>query len=178
MDLFKLHVGIDLRQHQTQASLAEVVRSKGLTTHATDTWDDLYFKLWLNCVEPNLPKDRPTFVTHYPVSQSSLCNRIQDETGFEWANRFELYVGQCELGNAFDELRDPRRQRANFEHDQRVRQQAYGNEWPQSPIDEPLIECLNQIPPVCGIALGVDRLAMVVLGANELKELIALEPHW
>jgi lysyl-tRNA synthetase class 2 len=178
VDLFQEHVGIDLRTHTTPESLAKVVKKFGLTGDAHETWDDLYFRLWLNLIEPKLPAHRPIFVTHYPVSQSSLCNRVKDEKGFEWANRFEVYAGGCELGNAFDELRDPVKQRQNFEHDQLVRREAYGKTWPESPIDEDLLRAISQMQPTCGIAMGVDRLAMVILGATQIGELIAVEPYW
>lgn len=178
-DLWMEHTGIDLRLHTSLESLAQVATEKKLAqSQSSDTWDDLYFKIWLNWIEPKLLIDRPCFVTHYPKSQSSLCNTVRDETGFEWANRFEVYLGQCELGNAFDELRDPQVQRKNFEKDQAIRKAAYGDSWPTSPIDEELLTAIASMPPTCGIALGVDRIAMVVFGVQNLDELVALEPYW
>jgi lysyl-tRNA synthetase class 2 len=94
-DLFERHAGTDLRTHQTAPLLAARARALGISADDHEPWDDLYFKIWLNRIEPELPADRPCFVTHYPVSQSSLCNRVRDEHGFEWANRFEVYLGQC-----------------------------------------------------------------------------------
>lgn len=178
VDLFLEHLNLDLRTHQTSGALAARARGLGLGADDHESWDDLYFKLWLNFIEPKLPPTRPCFVTHYPTSQSSLCNRVKDEKGFEWANRFEVYVGQCELGNAFDELRDPAVQRSNFEHDQKVRRDAYGKTWPESPIDEELLEAISRMKPTCGIALGVERIAMVILGANSIKDFTPVEPYW
>lgn len=178
VDLFEEHVQIDLRTHQTSASLALICGLNGLSADANESWDDLYFKLWLNLIEPKLPKNQPIFVTHYPVSQSSLCNRVLDETGFEWANRFEVYVGQLELGNAFDELRDPALQRKNFEKDQKIRRDAYGDQYPTSPIDEDFLAAIEHMPPTSGIALGLDRICMLMLNAKNIDEIIPLKSEW
>lgn len=176
-ELFQKHAGIDLRG-STSKTLAELCKKNHLPANEQEPWDDLYFKLWLNLVEPKLPVDRPCFVTHYPVSQSSLCNRVKDEQGFEWANRFEIYVGKLELGNAFDELRDSHIQRENFLKDQRIRRETYGDAYPVSPIDEELLQAIEKMPPTCGIAIGLDRLAMLLLGAANIDQVIPLASHW
>lgn len=176
-ELFQKHAGLDLRD-STTAELAARCQREGMPATSDEPWDDLYFKIWLNLVEPNLPIDRPCFVTHYPVSQSSLCNRVKDERGFEWANRFECYAGKLELGNAFDELRDPVIQRKNFIHDQKVRADVYGDSYPVSPLDEELLAAIPEMPPTCGIAIGVDRMAMLLLNANRIDEVIPLATHW
>ena len=177
-DLFLEHVNIDLRTHLSSESLAHACEMHNIQVQAHEPWDDLYFKLWLNLIEPKLPKNKPCFVTHYPLSQSSLCNPILDEKGFAWANRFEVYVGQFELGNAFDELRDSKKQRRNFEHDQKIRREIYGDAVPTSPIDEEFIAALEKMEPTCGIALGVDRMAMLILGAATIEEVIPLPSFW
>jgi len=178
VDLFAEHLNIDLRRCSTSADLAKVCREHSISAEGSESWDDLYFKLWLNEIEPKLPKNRPVFVTHYPVSQSSLCNRLKDETGFEWANRFELYLGQLELGNAFDELRDPAVQRANFLKDQKIRRETYGDTYPESPIDEEFLAAIAKMPPTSGIALGIDRFCMVMLNAKTVDEVIPLQSYW
>ncbi len=178
VDLFQEHIGIDLRTHQESVKLAEVCKQHGLDASASEPWNDLYFKLWLNLIEPKLRRDQPLLVSHYPLSQSSLCNPNQDETGFLWANRFELYVGNFELGNAFDELRDPIKQRANFVHDQKERREVYGDSMPESPLDEELLAAIEHMPPTCGIALGLDRIAMLILGVDHIDQVIPLKSYW
>ncbi len=177
-ELFIKHAQIDLRQNQSIVDFKKQCLLLQIHTDATDTWNDLYFKIWLNIIEPKLPKNTPCFVSHYPLSQSSLCNPIADDQGFMWANRFELYCGQLELANAFDELRDPVQQRANFTEDQKIRTTTYGDTWPTSPIDEELLSAIAAMPPTCGIAIGLDRLAMFLLNAPNLKTLLALPSHW
>jgi lysyl-tRNA synthetase class 2 len=175
VDLFSTHLGVNLRELTEARALAELCRKQGLQAENHEPWDDLYFKLWLNLIEPKLPQNEAYFVTHYPLSQSSLCNPILDETGFAWANRFEVYVGRTELGNAFDELRDPAKQRANFLKDQKIRRDTYGTEWPESPIDEELLAAIEKMPPTSGIAIGLDRLFMLLLGARTIDEVLFLK---
>ena len=103
---------------------------------------------------------------------------MKDERGFEWANRFECYAGKLELGNAFDELRDPVIQRKNFIHDQKVRANVYGDSYPVSPLDEELLAAISEMPPTCGIAIGVDRMAMLLLNANRIDDVIPLATPW
>ena len=176
-DLFLQHAGIDLRG-STAKQLSELCNQHHLPASENEPWDDLYFKIWLNLIEPKLPSDQPCFITHYPVSQSSLCNRVKAAQGFEWANRFELYVGKLELGNAFDELRDANIQRENFLKDQRIRKEIYGESYPASPIDEELLTAIELMPPTCGIAIGLDRLAMLLLNAHTIDEVIPLASYW
>ncbi len=178
VDLFLEHLGVDLRTHETPKSLAEACARFSIRADASEPWDDLYFKLWLNEIEPKLPKNEAYFVTHYPLSQSSLCNPVLDEQGYPWANRFEVYVGQIELGNAFDELRDPAQQRANFEKDQKIRRESYGDAYPESPMDEELLEALHHLKPVSGIAIGLDRVCMLLLDAGKIDEVLLLPSHW
>ncbi len=177
-DLFESVLGFDLRTHVTPESLHEQCSRFGIPSDPKEPWDDLYFKLWLNRIEPGLPQDGAYFVTHYPLSQSSLCNPVRDEKGFAWGNRFEVYVGRTELGNAFDELRDPEQQRKNFLKDQSIRREAYGDLYPESPIDEELLSAIAEMQPVSGIAIGLDRLAMVLLDEHRIEEVLFLKSHW
>jgi lysyl-tRNA synthetase class 2 len=178
VDLFLEHLKIDLRSHQTASMLAKICEIHQIQASADESWDDLYFRLWLNLIEPKLPKNEAYFITHYPLSQSSLCNPIADETGFKWANRFEVYIGQTELGNAFDELRDAPTQKKNFEKDQEIRKSTYGDAYTESPIDDELLAALPLMKPTTGIAIGLDRLAMLLLDAKTIEEVLYLESFW
>lgn len=165
-DLFVEMAGIDMVQASTRDQLARECVRLGLGERAEENWDDLYFKIWLNRIEPNLPSDRAVFVTRYPRSQAALSVIDQDPDGTEWAKRFEVYAGGLELGNAFEELTDPVEQRKRFEKDMDLREQIYGPEFPRNKMDEEFLEALAEgIPPSGGIAMGVDR--MVMLFANE-----------
>lgn len=166
-DLFRDIAGIDLAACASAADLARECKRLGLACDlAREDWDDLYFKIWLNLIEPKLPQDRAVFVTRYPASQAALAVIDSDPDGSRWARRFEAYAGGLELGNAFEELTDPAEQRRRFEKDMQLRARVYGPDFPPTPIDEGFISALSEgIPPSGGIAVGVDR--MVMLFANE-----------
>ena len=148
---------------QQVGDLAESCKRLGLQTDPVkDTWDDLFFKIWLNCVEPRLPKDQAVFVLRYPPSQAALSVLDQDPDGSNWAKRFEVYAGGLELGNAFEELTDPVEQRRRFERDMMERTRIYGSDFPPTPIDQKFLAALEKgMPPSGGIAIGVDRMAML-----------------
>jgi len=165
-NLFLETVGIDLVKNHSVELLAQECRRLKIQTDASDTWDDLYFKIWLNLIEPKLPENQAVFVTRYPASQAALSRLDQDPDGSQWAKRFEVYIGGIELANAFEELTDPVEQRKRFVDDMDLREKTYGPSFPKSPIDEDFIAALEQgLPPCSGIAMGVDRLVM--LFANE-----------
>lgn len=165
-DLFLQITCIDLTQKSTVQDLALECKRLGLSVLKDETWDDLYFKIWLNFIEPALPQDQAVFVTRYPASQAALAVIDTDPDGTHWARRFELYAGGIELGNAFEELTDPVEQRRRFTKDMELREQIYGPSFPKSPLDEEFLNALEEgMPPSGGIAVGVDRLVM--LFANE-----------
>jgi lysyl-tRNA synthetase class 2 len=120
-------------------------------------------------VEPALPRDKPVFVMDYPVSAAALSRR---KPGRETvAERFELYINGVEIANAFSELIDPVEQRQRFETWARERK-ALGA--PAYPLDEDFLAALEiGMPPSGGIAMGIDRLVMVLAGAKSLDEVMA-----
>lgn len=142
-------------------------------------WDDLFFRVMLNGVEPELAKlGRPVILYQYPESQAALSNLVTDARGLRWAKRFEVYAGGLELGNAFDELADAREQRRRFEKDMALRQALYGESFPPNPIDEDFLRDLERMPPSGGIAMGVDRIVMYFTGATEISEVLWLASYW
>jgi lysyl-tRNA synthetase class 2 len=168
-DLFLEHAGVDLVRSADAAALARECARLGLSCSAGDTWDDLYFRIWLNVVEPRLPADRAVFVTRYPASQAALARVDKDPDGSTWARRFEAYAGGLELGNAFDELTDPVEQRARFASDMELRARVYGPDFPASPLDEGFLAALEEgMPPAGGIAMGVDRLVMLLADETDI----------
>lgn len=169
-DLFLQHAGVNLVAANTGELLAAECRRLGIACDlARDTWDDLYFRIWLNRIEPLLPAERAVFVTRYPASQAALAVVDSDSDGSRWARRFEVYAGGLELGNAFEELTDPVEQRRRFVEDMDLRARAYGPEFPKSPLDEEFLEALEEgLPPSGGIAMGVDRIVMLFADEPEI----------
>ena len=143
-------------------------RTIGIPAHPDDRWDDLFFRVFLDRIEPMLGQDAPTILTDYPVCMAALSRPKPGTPAV--AERFELYVGGLELANAFGELTDPVEQRRRFEADMDLRARVYGN---RLPIDEDFIAALEHgLPPSAGIALGFDRLVMLATGASRIDQVL------
>lgn len=167
---FTRHLGVDpLSADKTE--LREVAAKLDLSNIA-DTEEDrdtLLQLLFTMGVEPHIGRDKPTFVYHFPATQASLAEISTED--HRVAERFEVYYKGIELANGFRELTDSREQRQRFEQDNRKRA-ARG--LPQHPIDNNLLDALEHGMPECsGVALGVDRLIMIALGASSLSEVLA-----
>ncbi|MFN7952656.1 MAG: EF-P lysine aminoacylase EpmA [bacterium] len=161
--LFEAHAGIDLARAGDVPRLRDACERIGVASRAEDSWDDLFFRVWLDRIEPELPRDRAVFVCRYPASQAALAVVDDDPDGTRWARRFECFAGGFELGNAFEELTDPAEQRARFAADMRERTRAHGDEILPNEPDEGFLEALEEgMPPAAGIAIGVDRLVMLL----------------
>ena len=139
--------------------------NSGLTTMDRDGWLDL---LMSHCIQPNLGQGRLSFVYDYPASQASLA-KIRPGTP-PVAERFELFMDGVELANGFHELQDAAEQRARFEEELQCRQE---NGLESVKIDEYLLAALEAGLPECaGVAMGLDRLMMVLIGAGRMKEVL------
>ncbi len=175
--LFQELAEVDLVAANTSALLArECVRlglipaGSSVEQLADEPWDDLYFRIWLNVIEPRLPQDRAVFVHGYPASQAALSVIETHPDGSRWARRFEAYAAGIELCNAFEELTDPVEQRARFEKDMQLRSSVYGESFPPTPLDEDFLEALEEgLPPSGGNALGIDRLVMLIADESDIR---------
>ena len=167
---FQRHLEIDpLSADKTQ--LREVAAKLDLSNIA-DTEEDrdtLLQLLFAMGVEPHIGKDKPTFVYHFPASQASLAQISAED--HRVAERFEVYFKGIELANGFHELTDAREQQQRFEQDNSKR---VARGLPAQPIDQNLLDALAAGLPDCsGVALGVDRLVMLALGAEQLSDVLA-----
>ena len=131
-----------------------------------DDWDDVFFKVFLEKIEPNLGQGQPTIIYEYPAHMAALARLKPGDPRF--AERFELYICGLEIANAFGELTDPVEQRERFEDAMALKARLYGEPWP---VDDDFISALEAgMPESGGIALGVDRLAMLVTGAENIND--------
>lgn len=134
--------------------------------------DTLLELLLSHLIEPNLPKEQLTFVYDYPTSQCALAQVHEDAEGNLVAGRFELYVGGYELANGYQELADAVEQRRRFDMDNQVRAEKG---LVQVPADEKLLAALDSGLPACsGVALGLDRLLMLMLGSKNIRDVLCL----
>jgi lysyl-tRNA synthetase class 2 len=132
--------------------------------------DDLLNLILGHCIEPHLGQGGPEFLYHYPPSQASLAKLTQSD-GCLVAERFELYIRGLEIANGYHELTDAREQRQRFEGDNRQRRSL---SLPEIPPDENLIAALQAGMPSCsGVALGLDRLLMIIQGVDSIQKVLA-----
>jgi lysyl-tRNA synthetase class 2 len=132
-------------------------------------WDDVFFHIFLDAVEPHLGRGRPTILHDWPAPLSALARRKPSDPRV--VERFEAYAGGLELCNGFGELTDPAEQRQRFESDLKERARRG---LPAYPIDETFLAALAEgLPDCAGVALGIDRLMMLVCDTATLREVVA-----
>jgi lysyl-tRNA synthetase class 2 len=148
-------------------ALASAVSAAGMRVAADDTWTDVFSRVMVEKVEPNLGVGRPTILYEYPAVEAALA-RISPKDP-RVAERFELYACGVELANAFAELTDPVEQRRRLEAEMAEKDRVYGETYP---LDEDFLAALAVMPPACGCALGFDRLAMLATGAAHIDEVL------
>jgi len=128
-------------------------------------------EIMVNEIEPHLGA-HPVFLVEYPAVLGALArNKPGDPTV---AERFELYVGGLELANAFSELTDSAEQRRRFEHDEFSRRK---DGKPSRPMPEKFLAELDLTPECSGIALGLDRLVMLLTDSSSIDEVVAFAPE-
>jgi lysyl-tRNA synthetase class 2 len=142
----------------------------GIARHDGDSWDDVFFRIMFDRIEPRLGMGRPTILCEYPIAMAALARAKPGDARV--AERFELYACGVELANAFGELTDPAIQRARLTADMDEKQRLYGVRWP---VDEDFLAALEHGLPQCsGIALGFDRLVMLATGARHIEDVLWL----
>ncbi len=161
---------VDISGQTTVEELVAIAHGKGYHEARPDwPWEDLFYLIFLNEVEPRLPRDRPVFLTEYPVQMGALARRKSGDP--VTVERFELYVGGLELANAFSELTDPVEQRERLLREREERHLLGRTIYP---VDESFLEALETgLPPAAGIALGLDRLVMLFTDAERIEDVLA-----
>ena len=133
---------------------------------------DLFDEIMTGDIEPLLGLERPVFLYDYPAERSALARLKADDPAV--AERFELYIGGLEIANAFSELTDAGEQRARFSRETACRHASGKTVYP---LPEKFLHELPAIPSTAGIALGVDRLVMVLLDAACIDDVVAFTPE-
>lgn len=172
-DAFQRYAGIDLLS-SVEASgatdrdhLAAQLLKAGIRHADDDTWTDMFSRVIVEKVEPNLGFGRPTILDEYPVCEAALARPSARDPRV--AERFELYACGVELANAFGELTDAAEQRRRFQAEMVEKQRVYGETYP---LDEDFLAALAIMPEASGIALGFDRLVMLATGAQRIEQVI------
>jgi lysyl-tRNA synthetase class 2 len=171
---FAAYCGIDLLatapdpRSPDRARLRREANRIGVRCAADDRWDDIFFRIFMERIEPKLGIGRPTLVHDYPVSMAALSRAKPGDPRV--AERVELYVAGLELANGFSELADAHEQRRRFEADMDLKERIYGERFE---IDEDFLAALaHGLPDCAGMALGFDRLVMLACGADRIEDVL------
>src|SRR5215467_884027 len=169
-DAFARHAGIGLLatldgRAGDRDALAHAAAAAGVRCADDDDWSDIFSRVLVERIEPNLGIGRATILDRYPLVEAALARPTRADPRV--AERFELYVCGVEVANAFGELTDAAEQRRRFEHEMAEKQRRYGERYP---VDEDFLAALGHMPPACGSALGFDRLVMLVTGASRIDQ--------
>ena len=173
-EAFEKFCGIDLLATAPDPLAPDVERLAAaaghleVAPHPGDDWEAFFFRIFLERIEPFLGIGTPTILYDYPLSMAALSRRSAADPRL--AERFEVYVCGIELANAFGELTDAAEQRRRFVADQAKKQALYGETYP---IDEDFLAALDcGLPECAGIALGFDRLVMLLTGAEDIEDVL------
>ncbi len=169
-DAIRESTGIDYMEYPTREALWIETQRLGLDVSPQPTWGKLIDELLGATVEPGLVQ--PTFIKDYPIDISPLAKASPDNPGH--VERFEIFIGGLETGNAYSELNDPLTQKQRFE-EQGLGAKAGDEE--AHPMDEDYVLALmHGMPPTGGLGVGIDRLTMILTDQTSIREVI-LFPH-
>jgi lysyl-tRNA synthetase class 2 len=172
---FERFAGIDLLATVTdgRGDRARLAAAAGQRVRITedDTWSDIFSKVLVEHVEPNLGQGRLTLLFEYPVPESALARAKPSDPRV--AERFEIYACGVELANGFGELTDAEEQRRRFTLAMDEKQRRYGERYP---LDEDFLAAVAGMPEASGVALGFDRLVMLASGATTIDQVVWTPP--
>jgi lysyl-tRNA synthetase class 2 len=131
------------------------------------SWEDLFQMVFLNHIEPQLPRDTPVFITRYPAAVPVLAQTIP---GTPWADRWELYLRGMEVANCFGEETDPVRILQFMQDQQHLKEQLHR---PTPPWDTTFLQPPNTLPQCSGVALGIERLGMYFFDEKTINRVIS-----
>jgi elongation factor P--(R)-beta-lysine ligase len=163
---------IDLTRPWEKISVQEAFEKYAPVTFNAALSADTFDEIMVKYIEPNLGTDKPTFLYNYPAKLGALASLKKSDQSV--AERFELYIGGLELANGFSELTDAEEQRQRFEEALKMRSQKGYAEY-QMP--EKFLAALEQMPESAGIAVGIDRLAMLFADVANIDSVVSFTPE-
>lgn len=167
-EAFDKYAKIDLCKHlDSRDSFATAADKIGIRVIDNDKWDDIFHAVMADKIEPNLGRRSSTILYDYPISMAALARKKESDPRF--AERFELYLCGIELANAFSELTNSDEQRCRYKQEMALKQEIYGESYP---ADKEFFAALDKMPESAGIALGIDRLVMLVTGADDINDVL------
>jgi len=174
-EAFERFAGIDLLStiHESEGDRAALAAAAGAKVRIAgdDTWSDIFSKVLVEHVEPNLGQGRLTILFEYPTPEAALARMKASDPRV--AERFEVYACGVELANGFGELTDAQEQRRRFTAAMDEKRRRYGEAYP---LDEEFLAAVGEMPEASGVALGFDRLVMLASGALRIDQVVWTPP--
>lgn len=172
---FERFAGIDLLAtisdgEGDRAALAAAAHAR-VRISDDDTWSDIFSKVLVEHVEPNLGQGQLTVLFEYPSPEAALARAKAGDPRV--AERFEVYACGVELANGFGELTDAAEQRHRFTAAMDEKARRYGERYP---LDDDFLAAVGQMPEASGVALGFDRLVMLASGAPRIDQVVWTPP--
>jgi len=172
-EAFQHYANVDLETFFTIENAQEICKNKGYTVTAANTWEELYNQIFLNEIEPYLGKEKPIILYDFPSCMAALAKKREADP--RYAERFEFYIGGLELGDCYTELTDWQEQKSRFDEEikeiKRLGKTSYD-------YDHDFIEALKiGLPPSSGIAIGVDRLIMLLANVPSIQDILFFPLH-
>ena len=168
-DAFNRYAQVSESDLHTESKLTQIARDRGLSESVKLTWEEAFHLVMLNLIEPHLGTSKPTILFDYPTPLASLAKKKTSDP--RYAERFEVYLAGLELGNAFSELLDADEQEQRFRSELALRTRLGKTEYK---LDEDYLAALRSgLPPTGGIAVGIDRLAMLFTDTTRIQDVIA-----
>ncbi|MBT4153809.1 MAG: EF-P lysine aminoacylase GenX [Candidatus Magasanikbacteria bacterium] len=167
--LWQETIGVTLDDHLLEGQMRDLCKEKGYAVSEDEPYEDLFYRIFLNEIEPRLKDMGSIIVHHFPMQMAALAAKSDIHRGY--AERFEWYIHGKEIANAFTELTDAKEQTARFKTEQQRRKALNKTVFP---IDTEFIAAVDQLDSCAGIALGVDRLVMVVAGCQNIDDVLPL----
>jgi lysyl-tRNA synthetase class 2 len=165
-EAFERYAGVRSHYLGEIEALQAITRRQGMRTRGDETYEELFNRLFVHLVEPELPADRAVVLYDYPAAIPTLA---ADREGTPWSERWELYLGGVETANCYTEERDPGKVRRFFAAEGARKSRA---RVPHH-VDDGYYRVFGENFPYCsGVAMGVDRLLMVLLGEQSIKRVI------
>lgn len=160
------YAGIELEEIQELEDFRKIMKKQNYNIDENDDWQTLFELIFANEIEPNFPANKPIFVYDYPIQVCPLTKTKEDDPLV--CEKVELYIAGKELANGYTELRDWKEQEKRFKEEQSARAKLG-----KKPVnfDYDLVEALKEgIPPVAGIGMGLDRVAMLFADAKNIAD--------
>ncbi|MFO8065156.1 MAG: amino acid--tRNA ligase-related protein [Spirochaetia bacterium] len=163
---FERYVGAGSQDITSIEALHSLSFRNGVQSREDDTYEEAFNRLLVHLVEPELPRDRPVYLYDYPAAIPTLA---ADKPGTAWCERWELYLGGIETANCYTEERDPQKVKDFFSAESARKADSLV----PHPVDDGYYQLFGDNFPYCsGVAMGVERLLMILLGERSIKSVV------